>query len=141
MSWNFSWPAVIVLATLAAAPSGARHGLEAKPARLPPVASRQADPADSVYRAARTALTRREYRKAAQLFAAIETRFAGSQYAADARYWEAFALYRLGSDDGLRQALAALNAQRRRHPTAATRGDAAALERREIGRASCRERV
>jgi HEAT repeat protein len=133
MSWNLSWPVVIVLATAAAAPTSDRHGAEGEPARLPPVASRQADPADSVYRAGRTALTRREYRKAAQLFAAIETRFAGSRYAADARYWEAFALYRLGTDESLRQALAALTAQRRRHPTAATRGDAAALERRIQG--------
>jgi HEAT repeat protein len=133
MSWNLSWLAVMVLTTTAAPPSSTRHGAEGEPARLPLVPSRQADPADSVYRAARTALSRREYRKAAQLFAAIEARFAGSPYAADARYWEAFALYRLGSDESLRQALAALQAQRRRHPTAATRGDAAALERRLQG--------
>jgi HEAT repeat protein len=93
----------------------------------------QADPADSVYRAARAALGRREYRQAAQLFASIETRYPKSQYAADARYWQAFSLYRLGSDESLRQALGALRTQRQRYPAAATKGDAAALERRVQG--------
>jgi HEAT repeat protein len=86
-----------------------------------------------LYRAATAALSRRDYRQAAQLFAAIETRFAKSRYAADAPYWQAFSLYRIGSDESLRQAMGALKIQRQRYPAAATRGDAAALERRIQG--------
>jgi HEAT repeat protein len=133
MSWDLSRFAVALLATLAATPGAAKPAADSPWSALPPAPTAQADPADSVYRAARAALTRREYRQAATLFAAIETRFAGSQYAADARYWQAFALYRLGTDESLRQALGALRLQRQRHPAAATKGDAAALERRIQG--------
>ena len=133
MSWDLSRFAVAMLATLAATPGAAKHAADSTWSAQPPAPTAQADPADSVYRAARAALTRREYRQAATLFAAIETRFAGSQYAADARYWQAFALYRLGTDESLRQALGALRLQRQRHPAAATKGDAAALERRIQG--------
>jgi TolA-binding protein len=55
------------------------------------------DPADSLYRAAREALDRRDYRRAADLFGEISTKYSSSGYAADALYWRAFALYRLGS--------------------------------------------
>ena len=95
------------------------------------------DPADSLYRAAREALDRRDYRRAADLFGEISTKYASSGYAADAFYWRAFALYRLGSTSQLREGLQALATQRQRFPQAATRGDAAALERRiqgELGR-------
>ena len=56
-----------------------------------------------------------------------------SGYAGDALYWQAFALYRLGNDEQLRQALKLLATQRTRYAKAATRGDAAALERRIQG--------
>ena len=95
------------------------------------------DPADSLYRAAREALDRRDYRRAADLFGEISAKHASSGYAADALYWRAFALYRLGSTSQLREGLQALATQRQRFPQAATRGDAAALERRiqgELGR-------
>ena len=59
------------------------------------------DPADSLYRAARETLNRREYRQAATLFGEIPNRFPRSGYAADALYWKAFALYRLGGDRDL----------------------------------------
>jgi TolA-binding protein len=54
----------------------------------------RADPADSLYRAAREALNRRDFRSAATLFARIPARYPKSGYAADALYWQAFALYR-----------------------------------------------
>ena len=95
----------------------------------------QADPADSVYRAAREALNRRDFSTAATLFAQISSRFPKSGYAADALYWQAFALYRAGGDRDLHSALAALRQQRGRFPKAATQGDAAALERRVPGEA------
>ena len=62
----------------------------------PPAAWLQGDPADSLYRAAREALDRRDYRSAADLFAQVPSRFPRSGYAADAYYWRAFSLYRLG---------------------------------------------
>lgn len=112
--------------------AGPRPAAPAPPSGLA-LASRPGDPADSLYRAARAALTGRDYRRAAELFGLITTRYPRSGYAGDAYYWRAFALYRLGGSESLRQALAALELQRRRHPRAATRGDAAALERRIQG--------
>jgi HEAT repeat protein len=74
----------------------------------PPESFAQADPADSLYRLARTALNRGEYRRAADLFGEISQKYPSSAYASDARYWRAFALYRLGGRDDLRTALVAL---------------------------------
>jgi HEAT repeat protein len=74
----------------------------------PPEAWAQSDPADSLYRLARTALNRGEYRRAADLFGQITQKFPNSVYASDARYWRAFALYRIGGTEDLRVALVAL---------------------------------
>jgi HEAT repeat protein len=104
-----------------------------RPAELPPPASLQGDPADSLYRAAREALTRREFRKAADLFARIAAQFPKSGYAPDALYWQAFALYRVGGTPQLHEARDALRRQRERFPDAATKGDAAALDVRIQG--------
>ncbi len=93
----------------------------------------QGDPADSVYRAGRDALSRRDFRRAADLFGQLPSRYPRSGYAADSFYWQAFALYRLGGEPQLRGALQALRTQRQRFPKAATQGDAAALERRIQG--------
>jgi len=109
------------------------QGTVAEHAESPPAAWLQGDPADSVYRAAREALNRREYRKAADLFAQIPARFPRSGYAPDAYYWQAFALYRVGREPELRSALDALRRQRERFADAATKGDAAALEQRIQG--------
>jgi HEAT repeat protein len=86
-----------------------------------------------LYRRAREMLNRRDYRTAASLFGQIPERFPRSGYAPDAFYWQAFALYRIGGDRELRQGLGALGRQRDRFPTAATHGDATALERRIQG--------
>src|SRR6478736_9758863 len=93
----------------------------------------QNDPADSLYRAAREALDRRDYRTAADLFAQVPIRFPRSGYAADSYYWRAFSLYRLGGTAQLRTALQALDTQRDRYPKAATKGDAKALAGRIQG--------
>ncbi|HEY8484467.1 MAG TPA: HEAT repeat domain-containing protein [Longimicrobiales bacterium] len=95
--------------------------------KAPPPAWQPGDPADSLYTAAREALNRGDYRLAAKLFAEIVERFPDSSYAPDALYWQAFALYRIGGSDDLRNALRALELQRTRYPQAATRGDADAL--------------
>ena len=105
----------------------------ARSPELPPPASLQGDPADSLYRAAREALSRREYQRAADLFARIPERFPKSGYAPDALYWQAFALYRVGGDTQLRTAREVLRQQRVRFPDAATKGDAATLEVRVQG--------
>ncbi len=104
-----------------------------RPADRPPSPWLQADPADSLYRAAREALNRRDFLLAAGLFASLPGRFPGSGYAPDAYYWQAFALYRLGGEARLRDALAALRTQSATFPEAATRGDARALEQRIQG--------
>lgn len=104
---------------------------------VPPAPWVRGEPGDSLYRAAREALDRRDYRQAADLFAQVTARYPTSAYAPDALYWRAFSLYRLGSTPQLREALQSLSTQRQDFPRAATRGDAAALERRiqgELGR-------
>jgi HEAT repeat protein len=92
--------------------------------RLPPVAWADADPADSLYRAARRALSQKDYEEAARLFDAIVARYPRSEYAPDALYWKGFALYRNGN---LEPAADALEAQAKRFPQAATTGDASTL--------------
>jgi HEAT repeat protein len=104
-----------------------------EPAEAPREPWLQGDPADSVYRAAREALNRSDFRRAADLFAQIPERFPKSGYAPDALYWQAFALYRSPGGSQLRAALDVLRRQRERFPDAATRGDAAALEQRIQG--------
>src|SRR5512140_2951062 len=54
------------------------------------------DPADSLYRVAREALNRGEYKRAADLFREVQRRYPQSQYVADAMYYQAFSLSRTG---------------------------------------------
>ena len=99
----------------------------------PPRAWNQQDPADALYRAARTSLNREEYARAAEQFDRIVKQYPRSTYAPDALYWKAFALYRRGGQADLRNARAALDQQRRQYPRASTRGDADALAARIQG--------
>src|SRR5512147_2424120 len=62
------------------------------------------DPADSLYKAARAALNASNYRNAAELFRRIRDEQPKSRYVADSYYWEAFARYRSGGSDDLREA-------------------------------------
>ncbi|MFN0099483.1 MAG: HEAT repeat domain-containing protein [Gemmatimonadaceae bacterium] len=91
------------------------------------------DPADSLYREARTQLNRGEWRKSATLFAQVTNRTPASAYAADALYWQAFALYRIGGMQELRDALAALDARKSRFPRAGNADEAESLGTRIIG--------
>lgn len=91
------------------------------------------DPADSTYREARRALNRGEWRRAASLFATIGTRYPNSEYRADALYWQAFALYRIGGTTELRDGLAALESRRTRFPSADSQSEATALATRIRG--------
>jgi HEAT repeat protein len=91
------------------------------------------DPADSLYKAARAALNKNDYSRAAQLFRKIRTSYPKSKYTPDAYYWEAFSLYRRGGSDDLKAALAALDEQDRLFPNASTQGDAGSLATRIRG--------
>lgn len=82
------------------------------------------DPADSLYRIARETLIRGEYRRAAQMFSDIVKRFPRSEYVVSCTYWEAFARYRSGSTEDLRQALRILDEGRTTLATLRTNQDA-----------------
>jgi HEAT repeat protein len=99
----------------------------------PPKSWAQTDPADSLYRLAREALNRGEYRRAAQLFGDITQKFPNSVYASDARYWRAFALYRLGSMNDLHEALNSLQDSGRGYRQASLQTDAPVLATRIRG--------
>ncbi len=98
----------------------------------------QSDPADSLYRQGHELLRRGEYRRAAAIFRDLPTKFPGSAYQADALYWQAFALYRIGGTPELRSALDALEQHRTKYPGARNRADAAALTTRINGALSMR---
>jgi len=96
-------------------------------------AQAQGDVADSAYRAARQALNDNQYQRAAELFGSIRDKYPRSTYVPDTYYWQAFALYRSGSNDALRTAREALKTQKDKYPKASTRRDAEALLRRVQG--------
>ena len=90
----------------------------------------QGTPEDSLFRAAREALSRGEYTRASTLFQSFESRYPRSRALASAMYWRAFALYRSGASDELRAALQTLKAQQERFPEAGGDPDAATLRTR-----------
>ena len=120
-------PAVASLAVPDAIPGGDAF------ATVPRAPWRQGDPADSLYKLAREHLNQGDYRQAAALFRGLADRYPKSTYAADALYWHAFALYRMGGRSELHRAQAALAEQKQRYPNANTRGDADALMARING--------
>src|SRR3954465_11205319 len=75
---------------------------------LPPEAWAKGDPADSLYRAAREAMSRGDYKRAAEIFHRIPERYPQSAYASQAMYYEAYSLYRAGGDDDLQSARSTL---------------------------------
>jgi HEAT repeat protein len=93
----------------------------------------QGDIADSLYRSAYELLNRGEWRRSAAAFASIPQRYPNSGYVADALYWQAFSLYRIGNTDDLQNALRSLELMRTRYPQAKTQSDAAALTARIRG--------
>lgn len=88
------------------------------------------DPADSLYRLARTELNAGQYRMAAGHFHLIWSRYPRSGYASDAMYWEAFARSKTGNTDDAREALAVLKIRTERFPDAANSRDARDLATR-----------
>lgn len=81
---------------------------------LPPAPWAKADPADSLYRLAREALSRGDYKRAAEIFHSIPERYPQSAYASQSIYYEAFALYRSGGEDDLNAARDRLNQLKQR---------------------------
>jgi TolA-binding protein len=92
-------------------------------AQVPPAPWAEEGPADSLYRLGREAINRGEFRRAAALFAEISAKYPRSEYAPDAPYWRAFALYRSGRSDELREALKSLDEQKSKFPKATTLAD------------------
>jgi HEAT repeat protein/TolA-binding protein len=78
--------------------------------KRPPEAWAPGDPADSLYRVAREALNRGDYRRAAQLFNDLTQRYPSSSYAFVSAYYEAFSRYRIGTTEELKAADRALQA-------------------------------
>ena len=99
---------------------------------LPPAPWAKADPADSLYRLAREALSRGDYKRAAEIFHRIPERYPQSAYAGQALYYEAFALYRSGGDDDLSTARDRLTQLKQRFPSIA-KSDGASLLTRVCG--------
>jgi HEAT repeat protein len=91
----------------------------------------KADPADSLYRLAREALSRGDYKRAAEAFHSIPERYPQSAYSTSgqALYYEAFALYRSGDLNAARERLNQLKA---RFPAMA-KSDGASLLTRVCG--------
>lgn len=74
------------------------------PAARPRPSWAQDDPADSIWRVARQTFNRGDYRRASELFSEIYQKYPKSAYGDDAHYYQAYALYRLGSTDDLKAA-------------------------------------
>jgi len=56
------------------------------------------DPADSLFRLGRQAITDNDYRRAATLLGQVTSKYPTASVAADAFYWRAWALYHIGRD-------------------------------------------
>jgi HEAT repeat protein len=99
---------------------------------LPPEPWAKADPADSLYRLAREAMSRGDYKRAAEIFHRIPERYPQSAYAGQALYYEAYSLCRSGGDDELSAARDRLNELKQRYPAIA-KSDGAVLLTRVCG--------
>lgn len=91
------------------------------------------DPADSLYREARAALGKGDYKKAAEIFRRINAQYPQSEYAGESLYYLAFSEYRIGGSDHLHSALNSLSLIETRYPDLAKRSDAKALRTRVCG--------
>jgi tetratricopeptide (TPR) repeat protein len=113
----------------AGAPRNAFDGLDQQSGLVLPEPWAKADPADSLYRLAREALSRGDYKRAAEIFHRIPERFPQSAYAGQALYYEAYSLYRSGGEDDLGTARDRLNQLKQRYPAIAKKDGATLLTR------------
>ena len=86
------------------------------------------DPADSLYRAARSALNRGTFQEAADMFREVQRRYPGSDYVGKSLYWGAYSLYRAGGDSDLEAAREMVLEQQEEYPRAARERDSEELE-------------
>jgi hypothetical protein len=100
---------------------------------LPPEPWAKTDPADSLYRLAREAMSRGDWKRAAEIFHRIPERYPQSAYAGQAMYYEAYSLYRSGGDDDLSNARDRLKDLQARYPSIAKSSDGATLATRVCG--------
>lgn len=101
----------------------------------PPSFGVQGDPADSIYQVGREMLGRQDYSRAAAKLAEMITKYPNSRNVTSAAYWQAFALYRVGTLDALRTSLKVLetNSQQFQYSyNSQYRSDAPALEARVL---------
>ncbi|MDP9277972.1 MAG: outer membrane protein assembly factor BamD, partial [Gemmatimonadota bacterium] len=122
-------PPPLAPASVDAQPSGVFASLDQQASPLPPEPWAKADPADSLYRLAREALSRGDYKRAAEIFHRIPERYPQSAYAGQAMYYEAFALYRSGGDDDLSTARDRLKQLKVKFPAIAKKDGALLLTR------------
>jgi len=90
--------------------------------------------ARELYKEATKLLDDGRYEKAARQYRKVYELYEKSDYAADALYWQAFSLYRLGGKSAWRDARRALEIQRDQYDRAGTKGDAEALYYRILGK-------
>jgi HEAT repeat protein len=86
-------------------------------------ASDSYEEAKELYEQGRRQIRRDNYRRAVEAFREVNEDYSDSEYAADALYWEAFALYKLEYADDLHRALDLLAEQERRFPDDYEDGD------------------
>jgi HEAT repeat protein/TolA-binding protein len=101
-------PALAPMAPMApmapVAPIGDMFGADRIDRRTPPAAWAQGDPADSLYRSARSVLNAGDWGRAARMFADLQKNYPKSAYQNESQYWEAWARYKIGTTDELRTA-------------------------------------
>lgn len=126
---------VSFLSILAVAIGGGVAPAAAGAAPIPQATTIASDSGESMYRRARSYLSEGEYERAAELFAQVRAKYPKTAYAADAYYWEAFALSRDGSNARLRRAVTLLDAQAKEYASAltVTSGEARTLATRLKG--------
>jgi HEAT repeat protein len=90
------------------------------------------DPADSLYRAARDAMTRGDYTQASNLFGQVASKYPSSSVAGEAMYYQAFSLYRIGGKEKLKSARDVLTRLKSKYPEF-SRGEPATLRTRICG--------
>ena len=113
--------------------SGLRSASPASSGVRLPAAVEESDPADSLFRAARDAMSKGDYKKAADIFRDLRKRYPKSDHVSEALYYEAFSLYRRGESGDLNRALGALDALKAGYPSVASKGDANSLRTRICG--------
>src|SRR6202165_5105837 len=106
-------------APLSIASAQRRDAYDAVVISMPPAPWAKADPADSLYRLAREAMSRGDYKRAAEIFARIAERSPQSPCAGRQRYFEAYSLYRSGGDEDLSTARDRLTLLKDRFPAIA----------------------